>query len=193
MENISVMFVDIRGFTSLAEQLRPEEVAARLNHFYRLATDAVFKLDGTLDKLVGDEVMAFFGAPFCPDDHESRAVECAVSIVKGMMDMVGDTHFHVGAGVATGEAFMGNVGGEEVKDFTVLGDVVNTASRLQGAAAAGEVVVTEETYRAVADHYPDAESRELELRGKSLPVKVRVISVGMEVDSEHSSAPTPGP
>ncbi len=184
IKNISVVFIDVRGFTALAEQLRPDEVAERLNYFYWLAANAVFKLDGTLDKLIGDEVMAFFGAPFHPDDHESRAVEAAVSIVKGIMEVMGDYHFDVGGGVASGEAFVGNVGGGEIKDYTALGDVVNTASRLQSVAAAGQVIVTEETFRSIAGKYPDAEVRELELKGKSQIVKARVITVG--VQDEHN-------
>ena len=181
----------MRGFTTLAEQLRPEEVAERLNYFYWLASNVIFKLDGTLDKLVGDEVMAFFGAPFRPDDHESRAVEAAVSIVQGMMEVMGDHHLHVGGGVASGEAFVGNVGGGDIKDYTALGDVVNTAARLQSVAAAGQVIITEDTYRSVSSKYPDAEPQELDLKGKSQPVRSRIINVG--VVDEHGAAAGTGP
>ncbi len=79
------MFVDVRGFTALAERLNPLEVAIRLNRFYALATDAVFRYDGTLDKLVGDQVMAFFGAPVYEHDHPRRAVETVLSIMRGVM------------------------------------------------------------------------------------------------------------
>ncbi len=191
VKNISVMFVDIRGFTTLAEQLRPDEVAERLQYFYWLASDVIFKLDGTLDKLVGDEVMAFFGAPFRPEDHESRAVEAAVSIVKGMMEVMGEYHLHVGGGVASGEAFVGNVGGGEVKDYTALGDVVNTAARLQSVAAAGQVIITEDTYRSVGHTYPYAEAQDFELKGKSQIVKARIINVGA-LDNEHRSVAEAG-
>jgi adenylate cyclase len=167
------MFVDVRGFTALAERLSPADVAEKLNRFYALASDAVFRRDGTLDKLVGDQVMAFFGAPLHEPDHPRRAVETALEIVRGVM--ADETELQVGAGVATGEAFVGNVGGGGVADYTVLGDTVNIAARLQGAAAAGEVLLSEESYRPVAEQYPDAPRRELELKGKSGTVAARVI------------------
>src|ERR1051325_3163690 len=102
------MFVDVRGFTALAERLSPANVAERLNRFYALASDAVFRRDGTLDKLVGDQVMAFFGAPIHESDHARRAVETALEIVREVM--AEEAGLQVGAGVATGEAFAGNVG-----------------------------------------------------------------------------------
>ena len=170
------MFVDVRGFTAMAERLSPVEVAERLNRFYALATDAVFERDGTLDKLVGDQVMAFFGAPVHQHDHPRRAVETAVEIVRGVM--AAEEGLQVGAGVATGEAFVGNVGGRGVADYTALGDTVNTASRLQGAAAPGEVLLTEESYAAVKERFPNAATRDLELKGKSEMVAARVIEAG---------------
>jgi adenylate cyclase len=171
------MFVDVRGFTTLAEQLPPAEVAQRLNRFYSLASDAIFNYDGTLDKRVGDEVMAFFGAPLHAEDHAKRAVQVAVRILSGMEGLAPAAHLHVGAGIATGEAYVGNVGEGAVTDYTVLGDTVNVAARLQGAAASGEILVTEETYAHVETDFPNASSRELDLKGKSEPVRARVIAV----------------
>jgi adenylate cyclase len=167
----------VRGFTSLAEQLPPIEVAQRLNRFYSLATDSIFDYDGTLDKLVGDQVMAFFGAPLHAKDHAKRAVRAALRIVEGMTNQADDVRLHVGAGIATGEAFVGNVGEGAVTDYTVLGDTVNVAARLQAAAAPGEILVTQETYDHVATEFPEAPCRELELKGKSEPVRARVIGI----------------
>lgn len=183
--DISVLFVDVRGFTSLAERLAPAEVAQRLNRFYALASEAIFKYDGTLDKFVGDQVMAFFGAPLHAKDHPQRAVRVALLILEGMSklaqgescDDTQDKLLRVGAGIASGEAFVGNVGGGAVTDYTVLGDTVNVAARLQGAAASGEILVTEETYRHVESEFPNAPGRELDLKGKSEPVHARVIAV----------------
>jgi adenylate cyclase len=183
--DISVLFVDVRGFTSLAERLAPAEVAQRLNRFYALASEAIFKYDGTLDKFVGDQVMAFFGAPLYARDHPQRAVRVALLILEGMSkltqgesyDDTQDKLLRVGAGIASGEAFVGNVGGGAVTDYTVLGDTVNVAARLQGAAASGEILVTEETYRRVESEFPNAPGRELDLKGKSEPVHARVIAV----------------
>lgn len=164
------MFVDVRGFTALSERITPDETVSRLNRFYSLAASSVFDLDGTLDKMVGDQVMAFFGAPFRPDDHEARAVKAALGIVSGV-EATGlkEDGLRVGGGVATGEVFMVNVGEGEVRDFTVIGDTVNTAARLQQAADPGEIMVAENTYRATSAGFAYAGQRTLELKGKEAP------------------------
>ena len=174
---LSVIFVDVRGFTELSERIPTPELVARLNRFYELATQAVFALDGTLDKMAGDQVMAFFGHPFRPKDHPQRAVRAALNIVAsvGTMDADGEG-FRVGAGIGTGEAFVGNVGEEDVRDYTVIGDVVNTAARLQGEAKPGEVLIMETTYLPVAADFPEAPQWSLTLKGKSEPVSVRVLT-----------------
>jgi adenylate cyclase len=179
------VFVDVRGFTSLAEQLPPDQVAQRLKRFYSLAANTIFYYDGTLDKLVGDQVMAFFGAPLQADDHPQRAVHTAQEIVRGMNDLVHGEHLHVGAGIATGETFVGNVGEGAVTDYTVLGDTVNVAARLEAAAASGEILVTEETYSYVKAEFPNAPGRELDLKGKSEPVRARVIIVGAKASYQN--------
>ena len=160
----------------MSEHLPPSELVERLNTFYDLATQEVFKLDGTLDKMVGDQVVAFFGAPYKVDDHARRAVQAALAIVAGVEAMKEDSDsLTVGGGVGTGEVFMGNVAQGEVRDFTVIGDVVNTTARLQGAAAPGEVLVMEDTYRSVAAQYPGASQRTLDLKGKEEAQVVRVL------------------
>jgi adenylate cyclase len=174
-----VVFIDVRGFTALSERLPPRDAVTRLNRFYNLAAQTVFRLDGTLDKLIGDQVMAFFGAPFRSEDHQARAVQAALDIVSAVEAMAGDGEsLHVGGGVATGEMFMGNVGEGEVQDITVIGDVVNTPARVQAAAGPGEVLATEETYRQVAQRFADAPQRILEVKGKSAPLTVRVLRSG---------------
>ena len=171
------MFVDVRGFTALAEKLPPAEVAQRLSRFYALATATIFDYDGTLDKMVGDQVMAFFGAPLRAKDHPERAVQTALRILRKIDNEAETERLQVGAGIATGEAFVGNVGEGTVADFTVLGDTVNVAARLQGAAASGEILITEATYAHVETEFPNAPSRELDLKGKSEPVRARVIAI----------------
>jgi adenylate cyclase len=180
------LFVDVRGFTSLAEQLPPAEIANRLNRFYSLASNTIFDYDGTLDKLVGDQVMAFFGAPLYTKDHPERAVHAALKIINGMSGLAPVEHLHVGAGIATGEAFVGNVGEGAVTDYTVLGDTVNVAARLQGAAASGEILISEETYAHVESRFPNASRRDLELKGKSDPVRARVIKAADDLSSGQS-------
>ena len=171
-----MIFIDVRGFTALSERLPPAEVVQRLNRFYQLAGQVVFDLDGTLDKLVGDQVMAFFGAPFRPLNHAQRAVQAALNIVAGVEAMAVEVEaLHVGGGVGTDQVFVGNVAEGEVRDYTVIGDVVNTAARLQQAAQPGEVLVMEETYRSVEGKLPDAPRRVVELKGKAEPLEVRVL------------------
>ncbi|HEU4339997.1 MAG TPA: adenylate/guanylate cyclase domain-containing protein [Candidatus Binatia bacterium] len=174
---VSVVFIDVRGFTALAEQLPPDEVAHRLNRFYSLAATTIFKYDGTLDKLVGDQVMAFFGAPLYAPDHAKRAVQTAFAILEGVNTFTDRDQLHVGAGIATGVAFVGNVGGGAVADYTALGDTVNIAARLQAAAASGEILLTEETYSYVEAEFPGAPRRDMELKGKTEPVHARLIAV----------------
>lgn len=144
-------------------------MAAQLNRFYEVATKAIFRYDGTLDKLVGDQVMAFFGAPVHREDHSQRALATALEIVREIMTGA-EKDLRIGAGISTGEAFVGNVGGKDVTDYTVLGDTVNVAARLQGEAAPGEILISQETYSQVAAEYPAATRRELLLKGKSEPV-----------------------
>jgi adenylate cyclase len=171
------VFVDVRGFTSLAEKLPPAELAQRLNRFYSLATNSVFDYDGTLDKLVGDQVMAFFGAPLNAEDHPKRAVHAVLRIVKEMSELMEKDRLRIGAGIATGAAFVGNVGEGAVTDYTALGDTVNIAARLQAVAAPGEILVNQETYAYVEAEFPNASYRELELKGKSETVGARAILV----------------
>jgi adenylate cyclase len=129
MLHISIFFADIRGFAALAEQLPPAEVAVQLNHFYELASCAIFRYDGTLDKLVGDQVMGFFGAPIGRDDHAGRAVATARGILEAVSGLGTMEGWSVGVGITSGEAFVGNVGGGDMTDDTVLGGTVNERTK----------------------------------------------------------------
>lgn len=150
--------------------MAPAAVAARLNRFYDIATQAIFRHDGTLDKLVGDEVMGFFGAPLNWQDHPQRAVSAALDIQREVAALPPSDSLDIGVGFASGAAFVGNVGGMDFTDYTVLGDTVNIAARLQGAAAPGEILVSQETYGAIAARFPNARRRELDLKGKTAAV-----------------------
>lgn len=165
----------MRGFTSLAELLPPDQVVERLNRFYAIASNAIFERDGTLDKLVGDQAMGFFGAPLHAKDHPRRAVETGLKILSAMNELDPSHQLQVGGGIASGEAFVGNVGAAEVTDYTVIGDTVNIAARLQAMAAPGELLISEETYSHVAADFPRAPTRELDLKGKNLPITARVL------------------
>ena len=142
----------------------------QLNRFYGLASKAIFHYDGTLDKLVGDQVMAFFGAPIGRDDHAKRAVATAREIMGAVFAAGAQERLGIGIGICTGQAFVGNVGGSEVTDYTVLGDTVNVAARLQSEAASGEILISQETYAPVAADFPHAKRHALALKGRSEPV-----------------------
>jgi adenylate cyclase len=176
---IGVLFADVRGFTALSETISAGEAVLLLNRFYAVATDALIERDAIVDKLVGDEVMALFLPPIVGEAHLQRMVEAAEALLRGVgFGTPEGPWLDVGIGLDFGQAFVGNVGHGEVKDFTAVGDVVNTAARLQAEAGPGTIVMSSVVYEAVREHYPDAGTSELELKGKSAPVLAHVVRVG---------------
>ncbi|HSC92370.1 MAG TPA: adenylate/guanylate cyclase domain-containing protein [Gaiellaceae bacterium] len=174
--DIGVLFADVRGFTTLAESRPPAEVERRLDRFYRVASDVVVRHDGLVDKLVGDAVMALFLPVLVEADACATLVAAGEGLLHELADDTGDDALAVGVGVDFGTAFVGNVGPSDLaKDFTAIGDVVNVASRLQEAAGPGELVVSERVWSALPER--EAQVVELELKGKSAPVRARVVRV----------------
>jgi adenylate cyclase len=169
---IGVLFADVRGYTSLAESSSPEAAADLLKPFYRGARDVLLGHDAVIDKLVGDEVMALFIPLFMDKDPIVAMVDGALEL----LEQVGPT-LPIGAGADFGMAFVGNVGEEDVKDFTALGDVVNTAARLQARAEPGQLLVSDRVYGVVRDRFSQAGHVELELKGKTAPVSAHIIEV----------------
>lgn len=174
----SYLFADIRGSTALAERLPPVEFRALIDRFYAAASRAVFDHDGGVDKFVGDEIVAFFLPVTSGPSHATHAVAAAVAILRatGHADDRGPW-VPVGVGVSSGPAWVGVVGDEKRIDITALGDNVNIAARLGGAARAGEVLVTVEAAQA-AGLDAGLERRSLELKGKSTPTEVVSLLVG---------------
>jgi adenylate cyclase len=174
----SYLFADIRGSTALAERIPPVEFRALIDRFYAKASQAVFDHDGGIDKFVGDEIVAFFFPLLSGPRHAAQAVAAALAILRatGHADRRGPW-VPVGVGVSTGVAWVGAVGDEKRVDLTALGDVVNVAARLAGAARAGEVLVTVEAAQA-ADLDGGFERRSLDLKGKSTPTAVVSLTVG---------------
>jgi adenylate cyclase len=173
-----VLFADVRGYTSLTEGLAPAEVTVLMNRFYETASSALLAAEGLLGQVEGDNVMGLFVPGLAGTDYRRKSVEGGRALIEAVhSDEELGRWLKVGVGIATGEEFVGNVGGGGYKDFTALGDVTNTSARLTAEAAAGELVVDTETYAAVADEYPGAQRRELVLKGKSAPVDTFRISV----------------
>lgn len=153
LTNIAVLFVDVRGFTTMSEALTPPEVVAILNRYLTLIADCILKNGGTLDKFVGDAAMAFWGAPLPQEDYIMRAVQAAADMVSGskalseeLMRQFGRT-VSFGIGVHVGDAVVGNIGSPQRMDYTAIGDTVNTSARLEANAPGGTIYIS----RAVAD------------------------------------------
>ncbi len=168
---VSVLFADVRGYTSIAEQLSSVETTALLHRFYGAASTALLAHDAILGQIAGDEVMAIFVPGLAGSHFPHQAVEAAGALLRGIgYGTPAGSWLEVGVGICTGEEYVGNVGGGGFKDFTAIGDVTNTAARLQASAAGGEIVVCADTYGHVAGAYPAAEPRDLQLKGKQAAV-----------------------
>ena len=171
---VSVLFADIVGFTAFSENSEPEEVAALMKGFFTHAVEAIFSTGGTLDKFIGDCVMAFFGAPMQQEDHAYRAVLAAVRIREALDDWNDERRredlpqVRIRIGINTGPVVVGDIGSNRRVDYTVLGNTVNVAARLEEAAAGpGEIVIGEETYRQLAGRIPAVTMGDLQLKGLS--------------------------
>lgn len=176
--NVAVLFVDIRGFTPMSENLAPEEVVSILNEYLALTTASILENEGTLDKFIGDATMAVFNAPFDLDDYVYKAILTALAIRNGSEELAkrlqakfGKT-ISYGIGVNMGDAVVGNIGCEFRMDYTAIGDTVNTAARLESRAKAGEILISEAVYESVQERIMAEPVGEMELKGKSKAVKV---------------------
>ncbi len=174
--DIAVLFADVRGSTALGERLQPSAYASLLNRFYRAATEVLIQHDAIIDKLIGDEVMALFIPGICGPEYHRRAFEAAWALLEavGYGHRGAEPWMPIGGGIASGLSYVGNVGGEDVVDFTALGDTVNTASRLASVAAAGEILLTESIREKLVTRPLEFETRTLNLRGKETPLQVSV-------------------
>jgi adenylate cyclase len=176
--DVTVLFCDVRGFTPLAERLSPEGVVLLLNEFYTLMIDTTFKNDGTLDKFLGDGVMAIFGAPILHPDHSLRAVKTALAMQAGISELSrrraaeGKDPIMVGIGLSAGEAVAGTVGTEDRMEYTVIGDSVNLAARLESNAKAGQILISQRTYRNVEGLVNVKSLGMLKVKGKEEQVEV---------------------
>lgn len=176
---LTVLFADVRGSTGLAEEMGPTAFAQLMQRFYRVSNDVFVDSDAFIDSPVGDEVRAFYFPVFTPD-HAATAIRTAQNLMlaTGHADGAGPW-ISVGAGLHTGAAFVGTIGieGTEEFDVTVLGDVVNVTGRLSSLARKGEILASEDAYAAAGLDLGDLDRRTVELRGRSAPLDVRVITV----------------
>jgi adenylate cyclase len=182
---VTVLFSDIRGFSTIAERLSAREIAEVVGRHLGAMAEVVVAHGGTLDKFAGDAVMAVFGAPDPVEDHAERALRCALAMQHRQDELnaqgwgVGVPELHMGIGVNTGTVIAGTIGGGGRLEYTVVGDAVNVAQRLQSEASGGEVVATAGTIAAAPGI--DAESiGPRQVKGRSEPVEVYRVLEGSE-------------
>ena len=174
--SVTILFTDIVGFTRLSERLNPLDVNMLLNQYFSRMTDIIFEYEGTLDKYVGDRLMAVFGAPLEKDDDAERAIRAALKMRKELAEMMKyespDKRFDVRLGMNTGHVVAGNIGSPKRMDYTVIGDSVNIASRLESSAEPNQILIGEETHRHVKGKFKTQKVGAKTLRGKSESVMV---------------------
>ncbi|MBP3578006.1 MAG: adenylate/guanylate cyclase domain-containing protein [Lachnospiraceae bacterium] len=174
--DIAVLFVDIRGFTTMSESLQPEQVVDILNEYLELTSRSIFNNQGTLDKFIGDATMAVFNAPVDLDDYVFKAVCAAYDMRKGaealekkLTEQFGNS-VQFGIGVNCGPAIVGNIGSVKRMDYTAIGDTVNTAARLESNAKRGEILISEAVYERIKDRIEAEPVGELSLKGKATKI-----------------------
>jgi adenylate cyclase len=175
--DISVLFADLVGFTTLSEALAPSEVAAVLNRFFSEMTEAIFAEEGTVDKFIGDAILAVFGAPVEQSDHARRAVRAAQAMRRAVarLNAAGGRPLRVRYAINSGVAIAGDVGSARRREYTVLGDVVNTASRLEALAQPDQIIVSRATYDRITPPIAATALGEVSIRGRA--AKVEILSV----------------
>lgn len=177
-KELSILFLDIRGFTSLSEKLTPQEVVDFLNTMFDLITEKALDNHGTIDKFIGDAAMIIFNAPLDVNNHPYYAVKTAYEIQKGMEEVrerIREKHgvvISIGVGVNTGEVVVGNIGSYLRVDYTAIGDNVNIAARIESNTVANQILVSESTYERTKDDFIYHCIGERMMKGKSVPVKL---------------------
>jgi adenylate cyclase len=173
---ISVLFADIVGFTTMSEQMTPPEVAQLLNYFFEAMIDVIFAHEGTLDKFIGDAILATFGAALPQQDHAVRCVRTALDMRQALADFNArriQPELRMRIAINSGSALVGDIGSPKRREFTVLGDVVNTASRLESAVAQpDQIIISGTTYQLVKGEIQARALGSVNLRGRSGPVDI---------------------
>jgi len=173
---VTILFADIRSFSIISKNMEAEEVVLMLNEFFSIMTDIVFRNNGVLDKFVGDQIMAVFGLAPSENSGPYDAVKTSIEMQDATEELMKvrskkrKETFGIGIGINTGNAIVGNVGSENRIDFTVIGDSVNIAARLEQVAKGGEIIIGEETYHQTQSHFHTQKKKEISVKNMAEPV-----------------------
>ena len=182
LSEVTVLFADCRGYTRLTHELGIERLAPITEQFFKTSAEIIRDHHGIVDQLLGDAIMALFNVPIKHDDHVHRAVSAAFRIQEGVdhinAKLDGSIALGVGIGIATGTALATNMGSTSCNDYTMVGDSINIASRLQGKAATGEILVTDAAYKSISAAFPGAVRVEYLVKGISHPIAAHRLSRG---------------
>jgi len=180
---VSVVFADVVGFTPLAEARQAEQIVGLLNELFSMLTEIVFRHGGTVDKFIGDCIMAVWGAPVSQEDHATRALAAAEDMMRfletaneGWKEKY-DVEIRLGIGVNSGEAIVGNIGSDKRMEYTVIGDVVNVAARLEAIAQPNQVLVSEATHALVGDAFGLRKLGDRKLTGRKTETAVYALEL----------------
>lgn len=180
LQPVTVLFADLEGFTTMSEHSDPEHLLLLLNSYHTFMSKIVMQYSGTIDKFLGDGLMALFNTPVLQDDHVARAVKTALHIQDEIywfhQKFPDDQRLSINFGIHTGNAVVGNVGSENLMDFTAVGDTVNVAARLQGVADEGQILVSAAVYEATRDFIFGRSRGDLRVKGRREPIATYQIS-----------------
>jgi len=175
---VTMLFSDIRGFTTMSDGRPPQEIVNTLNEYFEVMVDILFKYSGTLDKFVGDEIIGLFGAPIAIDDAPFKAVACALAMLQGLEEFnrtraaENQAAIRIGVGINTGNVITGSIGSTRALQYTAIGDAMNVASRLVNVASSGEIIVSEDTYRHIKGRVEATALPPVKVKGKADELKV---------------------
>ena len=175
---VTVLFTDIRGFTSMSEKMKPEKVVSTLNEYFSLMIDIVFKYNGTLDKIIGDELMVVYGAPTSSKDDTERALKTAIDMQEEIKTFnknrlkKKENPIYIGIGINRGLVVSGNIGSREMMDYTVIGDTVNLGARLCSAAGPNEIYVSDYVWENTKDLFNYKKLAPIKVKGKSKKIGI---------------------
>lgn len=195
LSEVTLLFADIRGFTPMSESHAPQEIVRMLNEYFELMVDVIFKHQGTLDKFVGDEIIALFGAPVALPNAELKAVECALEMMRVIKDWnrlrlaEEQVEVRVGIGINTGTVVTGAIGSSRALQYTAIGDAVNTTARLCALAKPDQIILSEHTYLKVKERVAAVALPAVRLRGKSDELRVWN-AIGLRAGAEWKSETT---